>query len=273
MIINHWKKIAIPCITVFVIYGIVSSVYQEFNYHAFEHHLTLGMDVFYRIQQPGLHIWYFLILSCTIPIVSSLTYFVARKSKHQNYIICRIGYKNYVKKNIISIFIFTFFFRLFCSVVLLLIINFFFSPIHFVNGSVIYEPTIYAYSNNMLISLLTYLLYSCLGTAIFGIFIYSLGYFIKNLYLYLVTGLLCAIIGIVGVSLFMGVLGFLPEVLTNIIGAMFFSETLLVPGVELIGTIDSYFNCHIIFLITSFGYTLLTIILLHFGISKEYRRG
>lgn len=269
----NWKKVTIPIITVLVIFGIVSSVYNEFDYTAFNDNASNGIDVFYRVQQPGIHIWFFLILSVAIPVISSLNYFVARKSKHQNYIITRIGYRNYIKKNLLSIFISSFFFRLFCSVVLLLIINFFFSPIHNIPGSAIYEPTIYAYSNNMLVSLFFYLLYSSLGTAIFGMLVYSLGFFIKNLYLYLITGLLCAIIGIVGIALIMGALNFLPEIVINIVGVMFFSETLLVPGIELIGNINSYFNCHIIFLISAFGYTVLFLPFLYFGISKEYCRG
>lgn len=268
------KKVIIPIIVFFTIMGIVSYYYAKGRYAGFSHFETIGLEFYYVLQSPSLYLIFFFFVAFFSANLFPIDFFKYRNNRFQNQIITRIGYQKQfiyqLKKTLVSSILF----RLLCHLVLLLITLCYFPKMSFViHGMEGYTPILYVFSNSTLLSFILYIIYSTVGFAIFSMFIYSLSYYIKNIYIYRVAGIVFSLLGYIGPALIGNTMmaNGVEAIVIQVIGYLFFSGSLLAPGMDILG--DSDMNIHILTLITMFCYSVVTVLLLYIGYKREYQNG
>lgn len=226
-----------------------------------------GLTIFYYMQTTGIYIWFYFILCFVIPNIYSADV-LQKKNNHYHYFeITRIGYKKYCRDNFIKNSLFTFITVLSIDIYLLIIINFFISPLGINSFDSI---GIYAELNsNILINLILYILFSSIGCTIFSNFLLSLQLYIKNIYFYRALG-----IGL-GILLFL-IPAFLSSIssmtlhsnLFSVIFGVFFIPNMIIPSLESynIFGISSLFG----FIVTSIIYLTFTFLLFKYKCRKEH---
>lgn len=228
---------------------------------------NLGLNFFYRdLQQIGFNLMFVFVLLLLIPNLYSYQTIKEKNNLFNMMIIQRISYKKYMKREIRNNFVKTFLVVMIIYVYSLFITNLF-VPIEFnfsaIDWNYVYNPYYQQYyelfSNNSFISTIIYIIFVSLGYAVFSNFILSLQAFLKNLYIYRITGILTLILCVSGMSV-------LTTLFANIIGmknaSLLFSPFvigfLLNPGMMTFGgevTIPSmtwYFISTLTFLIISY---------------------
>lgn len=230
---------------------------------------NLGLSFFYRdVQEIGFNLLYAFLLLLLIP---NLYAYQTLKEKHNSFntmIIHRISFKKYFKREIINNFVKTFIVVMLIYIYTLIIINFF-VPIKFnfssIDWNYVYDPAYQRYyelfSNNSFVSTMIYIIFVSLGYAVFSSFVLSLQFFVNNLYIFRIIGIVVLIVGV-------AINAFITSLVANIIGAKiatllfapFTIGFLLNPGIMNFGS-SSPISSIAYYFITVLTYLIITNIL------------
>ena len=162
----------------------------------------MGLDFFYYLQDSGLTLILYVLTTLILPNIISADFLLYEHNKFNHFLITRMSSSFYHKKERQFNFISTFILILITHLLTILIIHLFFFKISFSINPIYMNATRQTnlLSSSLLLNLIIYMVLSSIGYALFSHFLFSLQYFIKNVYLYRTLGLLVSLILYIGAS-------------------------------------------------------------------------
>lgn len=162
----------------------------------------MGLDFFYYLQDSGLTLILYVLTTLIVPNIISADFLLYEHNKFNHFLITRMSSSLYHKKERRFNFLATFILILLTHLLTILIIHLFFFKISFSINPIYMNATRQTnlLSSSLLLNLIIYMILSSLGYALFSHFLFSLQYFIKNVYLYRTLGLLVSLILYIGAS-------------------------------------------------------------------------
>ena len=162
----------------------------------------MGLDFFYYLQDSGLTLILYVLTTLIVPNIISADFLLYNHNKFNHFLITRMSSSIYHKKERQFNFVSTFILILITHLLTILIIHLFFFKISFSINPIYMNATRQTnlLSSSLLLNLIIYMLLSSIGYALFSHFLFSLQYFIKNVYLYRTLGLLVSLILYIGAS-------------------------------------------------------------------------
>ena len=162
----------------------------------------MGLDFFYYLQDSGLTLIFYVLTTLIVPNIISADFLLYDHNKFNQFMITRMSSSLYHKKEKQFNFIATFILILITHLLTILIIHLFFFKISFSINPIYMNATRQTnlLSGYLLLNLIIYTILSSIGYALFSHFLFSLQYFIKNVYLYRTLGLLVSLILYIGAS-------------------------------------------------------------------------
>ncbi|WP_295096823.1 hypothetical protein [uncultured Catenibacterium sp.] len=162
----------------------------------------MGLDFFYYLQDSGLTLILYVLTTLIIPNIISADFLLYNHNKFNHFLITRMSSSIYHKKERQFNFVSTFILILITHLLTILIIHLFFFKISFSINPIYMNATRQTnlLSSSLLLNLIIYMVLSSIGYALFSHFLFSLQYFIKNVYLYRTLGLLVSLILYIGAS-------------------------------------------------------------------------
>lgn len=239
---------------------------------------TSGLSLFYTLNGCGNFLPFYIFISFLSNNLVSDNYYKNKETGFQKFIVTRVNPKQRKRTEILSVLLISFIFRIIIHIITILTIysltkglrlDFYGDPSYF-------PSSFFAFSNNSIISFILYIIYSSIGFSIFSLFLYSLINYTKNYYVYKSLGIIIAIIGVL-IPAFIGNIGlnYIDE--SNPIFTAFlysiYSAGLISPGIETLNSASGILNLHLYFIISCFGYLLMSTILLKIGYKKEIKNG
>ena len=160
------------------------------------------LDFFYYLQDSGLTLILYVLTTLILPNIISADFLLYEHNKFNHFLITRMSSSLYHKKERQFNFLATFILILMTHLLTILIIHLFFFKISFSINPIYMNATRQTnlLSSSLLLNLIIYMILSSIGYAIFSHFLFSLQYFIKNVYLYRTLGLLVSLILYIGAS-------------------------------------------------------------------------
>ena len=152
----------------------------------------MGLDFFYYLQDSGLTLILYVLTTLIVPNIISADFLLYEHNKFNHFMITRMSSSLYHKKERNFNFLATFILILMTHLLTILIIHLFFFKISFSINPIYMDATRQTnlLSSSLFLNLIIYIILSSIGYAIFSHFLFSLQYFIKNVYLYRTLGLL-----------------------------------------------------------------------------------
>lgn len=266
-------------IILIIMYLFIKLGYLSMGYNVFSSISTqIGLEFFYRINGATLFLPFYLLLGFLLNNILATDYYKNKYSTFQHFIVERTKYKPRIKEEIKRVLIVSLVIRLLIHLITFLIIDMNFTKISLVmtKDPTYYINAVFAYSSNSVISFIFYIIYSSIGFCVLSLFLYSLIPFIKNLYIYRISGVLLSIIGtmipaLIG-NIYISYFGKL-DLVGNIITNLFFSGGLISPGVDAFTGVTSGIEMHAMFFLTCLGYLSITYILIKYRYKKERANG
>lgn len=162
----------------------------------------MGLDFFYYLQDSGLTLILYVLTTLIVPNIISADFLLYEHNKFNHFMITRTSSSLYHKKERHFNFLATFILILMTHLLTILIIHLFFFKISFSINPIYMDATRQTnlLSSSLFLNLIIYIILSSIGYAIFSHFLFSLQYFIKNVYLYRTLGLLVSLILYIGAS-------------------------------------------------------------------------
>lgn len=162
----------------------------------------MGLDFFYYLQDSGLTLILYVLTTLIVPNIISADFLLYNHSKFDQLMITRMSSSLYHKKERQFNFLATFILIFITHLLTILIIHLFFFKISFSINPIYMNATRQTnlLSGSLLLNLIIYIILSSMGYALFSHFLFSLQYFIKNVYLYRTLGLLISLILYIGAS-------------------------------------------------------------------------
>ena len=162
----------------------------------------MGLDFFYYLQDSGLTLILYVLTTLIVPNIISADFLLYDHNKFNQFMITRMSSTTYHKKERQFNFFATFILILITHLLTILIIYLFFFKISFSINPIYMNATRQTnlLSGYLLLNLIIYTILSSIGYALFSHFLFSLQYFIKNVYLYRTLGLLVSLILYIGAS-------------------------------------------------------------------------
>lgn len=162
----------------------------------------MGLDFFYYLQDSGLTLILYVLTTLIVPNIISADFLLYEHNKFNHLLITRMSSSLYHKKERQFNFLATFIFILMTHLLTILIIHLFFFKISFSINPIYMNATRQTnlLSSSLFLNLIIYMVLSSIGYALFSHFLFSLQYFIKNVYLYRTLGLLVSLILYIGAS-------------------------------------------------------------------------
>lgn len=162
----------------------------------------MGLDFFYYLQDSGLTLILYVLTTLILPNIISADFLLYEHNKFNHFLITRMSSSLYHKKERQFNFLATFILILMTHILTILIIHLFFFKISFSINPIYMNATRQTnlLSSSLLLNLIIYMILSSIGYAIFSHFLFSLQYFIKNVYLYRTLGLFVSLILYIGAS-------------------------------------------------------------------------
>lgn len=157
----------------------------------------MGLDFFYYLQDSGLTLILYVLTTLIVPNIISADLLLYEHNKFNHFMITRMSSSLYHKKERHFNFLATFILILMTHLLTILIIHLFFFKISFSINPIYMDATRQTnlLSSSLFLNLIIYIILSSIGYAIFSHFLFSLQYFIKNVYLYRTLGSLILYIG------------------------------------------------------------------------------
>ena len=162
----------------------------------------MGLDFFYYLQDSGLTLILYVLTTLIIPNIISADFLLYNHNKFNHFLITRMSSSIYHKKERQFNFVSTFILILITHLLTILILHLFFFRISFSINPIYMNATRQTnlLSSSLLLNLIIYMVLSSIGYALFSHFLFSLQYFIKNVYFYRTLGLLVSLILYIGAS-------------------------------------------------------------------------
>lgn len=162
----------------------------------------MGLDFFYYLQDSGLTLILYVLTTLIVPNIISADFLLYDHNKFNQFMITRMSSSLYYKKERQFNFIATFILILITHLLTILIIHLFFFKISFSINPIYMNATRQTnlLSGSLLLNLIIYIILSSIGYGLFSHFLFSLQYFVKNVYLYRALGLLVSLILYIGAS-------------------------------------------------------------------------
>lgn len=162
----------------------------------------MGLDFFYYLQDSGLTLILYVLTTLIVPNIISADFLLYEHNKFNHFLITRMSSSLYHKKERQFNFLATFILILTTHLLTILIIHLFFFKISFSINPIYMNATRQTnlLSSSLFLNLIIYMILSSIGYALFSHFLFSLQYFIKNVYLYRTLGLLVSLILYIGAS-------------------------------------------------------------------------
>lgn len=162
----------------------------------------MGLDFFYYLQDSGLTLILYVLTTLIVPNIISADLLLYEHNKFNHFLITRMSSSLYHKKERRFNFLATFILILITHLLTILIIHLFFFKISFSINPIYMNATRQTnlLSSSLFLNLIIYIILSSIGYALFSHFLFSLQYFIKNVYLYRTLGLLVSLILYIGAS-------------------------------------------------------------------------
>ena len=162
----------------------------------------MGLDFFYYLQDSGLTLILYVLTTLIVPNIISADLLLYEHNKFNHFLITRMSSSLYHKKERRFNFLASFILILMTHLLTILIIHLFFFKISFSINPIYMNATRQTnlLSSSLFLNLIIYMGLSSIGYAIFSHFLFSLQYFIKNVYLYRTLGLLVSLILYIGAS-------------------------------------------------------------------------
>lgn len=162
----------------------------------------MGLDFFYYLQDSGLTLLLYVLTTLIVPNIISADFLLYEHNKFNYFLITRMSSSLYHKKERQFNFLATFILILMTHLLTILIIHLSFFKISFSINPIYMNATRQTnlLSSSLLLNLIIYMILSSIGYALFSHFLFSLQYFIKNVYLYRTLGLLVSLILYIGAS-------------------------------------------------------------------------
>lgn len=162
----------------------------------------MGLDFFYYLQDSGLTLILYVLTTLIVPNIISADFLLYGHNKFNHFLITRMSSSLYHKKERQFNFLATFILILTTHLLTILIIHLFFFKISFSINPIYMNATRQTnlLSSSLFLNLIIYMILSSIGYALFSHFLFSLQYFIKNVYLYRTLGLLVSLILYIGAS-------------------------------------------------------------------------
>lgn len=162
----------------------------------------MGLDFFYYLQDSGLTLILYVLTTLIVLNIISADFLLYEHNKFNHFLITRMSSSLYHKKERQFNFLATFILILMTHLLTILIIHLFFFKISFSINPIYMNATRQTnlLSSSLLLNLIIYMILSSIGYALFSHFLFSLQYFIKNVYLYRTLGLLVSLILYIGAS-------------------------------------------------------------------------
>lgn len=162
----------------------------------------MGLDFFYYLQDSGLTLIFYVLTTLIVPNIISADFLLYDHNKFNQFMITRMSSSLYYKKERQFNFIATFILILITHLLTILIIHLFFFKISFSINPIYMNATRQTnlLSGSLLLNLIIYIILSSIGYGLFSHFLFSLQYFVKNVYLYRTLGLLVSLILYIGAS-------------------------------------------------------------------------
>lgn len=151
-----------------------------------------GLYLYYVMQNATISIVYFLILCYVTSNAYAVNFFENKKNKFNYLEIQRTGYKKYIMNAIFENFIVIAFIFVFLHIFILLFINYAIEPLWHPNN--LMASITQLITQDQFTNLVLYLILSLIGMIVFSNLIFLLRYFVKNIHLYKVLGLVIGII-------------------------------------------------------------------------------
>lgn len=221
----------------------------------------MGLDFFYYLQDSGLTLILYVLTTLIVPNIISADFLLYDHNKFNHFLITRMSSSLYHKKERQFNFLATFILILMTHLLTILIIHLFFFKISFSINPIYMNATRQTnlLSSSLLLNLIIYMILSSIGYALFSHFLFSLQYFIKNVYLYRTLGLLVSLILYIGASVlshtFYNTSGSLTATLAYFLNII----NILTPSI--IKSPDLNNNPHLFYIGTALLYYLLSSIL------------
>ena len=271
MLLTFISTLILILVTLYYLYNYWSDgIYSKFGFNK-------GLNIFYIMNQGGIFLFFTLIIAFLSSNFINLVFYQNKYNDFQKYIVTRIGYKKrmiYEIKNVLTI---SFLLRLFIHIFLIIIIHIFYSRFVFIEYQDIsfYPEGVAALFYNSKISLLLYIVYSSIGFSVFSLFMYSLIYYIKNKYIYKVSGIIIFILLVVITALIGNQLYIVFENIkfANPLLQALATTSLLCPGLESFTTISTLAEVHLYFWYTIFCFLSYSLILITICYRRSRRNG
>ena len=162
----------------------------------------MGLDFFYYLQDSGLTLILYVLTTLILPNIISADFLLYEHNKFNHFLITRMSSSLFCKKERRFNFLATFILILMTHLLTILIIHLFFFKISFSINPIHMNATRQTnlLSSSLLLNLIIYMILSSIGYALFSHFLFSLQYFITNVYLYRTLGLLVSLVLYIGAS-------------------------------------------------------------------------
>lgn len=231
-----------------------------------------GLSFFYTSLSAGTLYAVYIILILITPNLFASEFLINRNNGFSNLIKSRIGYKRYFKNNIIILFVSSFVTLLVFQLFVLLLIHMVYAPIEFTYFSIGVTSTSSQFLHpNEIINLVLYIVCTSLGYGIFSVFLFSMQAWLRNVYLFRLSGLIAGLLlstGIVMVG--KGIYNMIPNLLIEHIAAGTFIGNLINPGDMMTNATYLNVNSLVAFCISCIIYGTITILLLKKLYKTEY---
>ena len=260
------KVLIVSFLLIILMIYYIGTYYSDGLYH---NKTNYGAYIFYTLNS---FLPFYLLLAFLSNNLVTSNFYQNKYSKFQNMIIPRIGFKKRILYEIKTVLFSSIIVRLMIHIFTLIVIHLFFSEIHFQG----FESSAFvALNTNATISLLLYIIYSTIGFAIFSLFLYSLIYFIKNKYIYNVSGIIIFVILAVSMALIGNALyaNQLNVKLFNPLLEAINTLSLILPGLETSTAITSIRETNLYFGYTCIMFLIYSCILCFIGCSWTRKKG
>lgn len=227
-----------------------------------------GLLYFYNYMSPIDNVIFFVFIYIIATHLHGVWRIQNKRNRYDYFLKTRIGFKKLYTIDILYNFIEGFILYLLIEILTLFSIHMFCSKIVLYNVFNFAEDYIYGANSivsNYGLNLLAFVVLSAIGFAIFSSFIYSISFFVKNIFAYRAIGIIFGML----LTVLPTMINFVSPSL-SIVWSIPFLPNMLSIGTSFFGAYNLPLSCLVHYLITSIFYAVCTSLLWSKGMKKEY---
>lgn len=231
------------------------------------------LEFYFHLQTTAQTIWFSFITFIAITNIFATDRIVHKKSGFSNMMKTRTGHKRFVRSELILNTLFTFIYIMILQVVLIITVQILVGPFNFSSMMQIdYVNYTNIFVSSPFVNLIIYIIFSMIGYTLYSNFLFTLGSFIKNIYIYRGLGIILSIIlTALPAMIFMSLYRMFDSSIFMDIGSLFFLPNLLNPGIQLLDSSYMILNSpYLNFMFQCIFVIIITMSIFHLGNKKEY---